>query len=145
MLHLYAALVCQLIALVYAERLSATSDAPIPSSPPIPAAPHTNLKPMIPIIVASALGGFFGFLIVVFGGLYLIKRKRRSKDVNNVIEGAHFPTMRYNSHPIASPPASAGSQKYNPYAGYDYSRWDKSEDGKSPSTPPGLPACVVRS
>ncbi|CAE6455843.1 unnamed protein product [Rhizoctonia solani] len=136
-LPLYVAFVFQVMGLVYAERVSTTSGAPVASSPPISATPHTNLKPMIPIIVASALGGFFGFLLVVFGGLYFIRRRGRSKDVNNVIEGAHFPTMAYNSHPITRPSISA-----NPHSGYDYSRWDKSEDGQTPSTPPGLPAII---
>ncbi|KAF8691614.1 hypothetical protein RHS03_08742, partial [Rhizoctonia solani] len=144
-LPLCVVLVFQVVGLVCAERPSITSDALVEPSSPISVAEHTSLEPMIPIVVASALGGFFGFLLVVFGGLYLIRRRRRSKDVSDVIEGAHFPTMAYNPYPITRPPVSAHPREYRPHVGYDYSRWDKSDDSKTPPTPPGLPACVVRS
>ncbi|KDN37879.1 hypothetical protein RSAG8_09853, partial [Rhizoctonia solani AG-8 WAC10335] len=104
---------------VYGERLP-TSATPAASITPILEGPNTSLKPMIPIIVGSALGGFLGFLLVVFGGIYFLRR-RRSRDVDSVVERAHFPTLGYNSgFPNASPATSAHSQMHHPYTGYSY-------------------------
>ncbi|KAF8748698.1 hypothetical protein RHS01_10662 [Rhizoctonia solani] len=146
-LPLYVALVFQVVGLVVPRcrrllRMLSSSQVLLSQWRSIPVSAH---QLVIPIVVASALGGFFGFLLVVFGGLYLIRRRRRSKDVSDVIEGAHFPTMAYNPYPITRPPVSAHPREYRPHVGYDYSRWDKSDDSKTPPTPPGLPTCVIRS
>ncbi|CAE6375545.1 unnamed protein product [Rhizoctonia solani] len=138
-LTFYAVLFFQIIEWVYAERIPSTSGAPIASTYPILEGPNTSLKPLTPIIVGSALGGFLGFLVIIFGGLYLLRR-RRSKDVDTVVEGAHFPTVGYNSSPsTASPPISASSQSH-----YGYSYWEKAGQS-APTVPPGLPIPPIRS
>ncbi|KAH7335041.1 hypothetical protein B0J17DRAFT_630978 [Rhizoctonia solani] len=96
-LALYTAIFLQAVGWVYAERLPSSTDAPMASKVPISNGPNTSLKP------SSALGGFIGFLLVVFAGIYLVRR-RRSKAVDNVVEAAHFPTMAYNSG--TPPPAT---------------------------------------
>lgn len=141
-LALYAALFFQVVRWVYAERLTSSTDAPMASKAPILDGPNTSLKPMLPIIIGSALGGFVGFLLVVFLGVYIVRR-RRSRAVDNVVEGAHFPTMAYHSgYPNTSPPISANSQMYSPYVGYTH--WEK-PDESAPTMPPGLPVAIIRS
>ncbi|KAJ1299754.1 hypothetical protein OPQ81_000665 [Rhizoctonia solani] len=132
----------QVVGWACAEGLQTTSSVPRASSSPIVGAPHTSLKPLIPLIIGSVLGGFFGFLLIVFVVIYLVRR-RRSKDVDDVVESAHFPTIAYNPNfPMTSPPISANYREYNPYVGY--SHWRKPEE-RAPSMPPGLPVPTIRS
>ncbi|CAE7112990.1 unnamed protein product [Rhizoctonia solani] len=137
----HVALFFQIVGWVYAERLPSPSDASVAPTPATLDGPNTSLKPMIPIIVGSVIAGFVGFLLIVFAGMYLVRR-RRTKDVDNMVEGAHFPTVGYNqSYPI-SPPMSARSRMSPPYTGYSY--WEK-PDERAPAVPPGLPILPVRS
>ncbi|CAE6477310.1 hypothetical protein RSOLAG22IIIB_12326 [Rhizoctonia solani] len=131
-LTFYVALFFQIVGWVYAE-VSSTTTTPVVPTAAILDGPNTSLKPMIPIIIGSALGGFFGFSLIIFGGIYLLRR-RRSKDVDDMVEGAHFPTM--------SPPISARSQMYPTYTGYSY--WEKADEN-IPPVPPGLPTRPIRS
>ncbi|CAE6471848.1 unnamed protein product [Rhizoctonia solani] len=132
-LTFYVALFFQIVGWVYAEVVPSTTVTPVAPTAAILDGPHISLRPMIPIIIGSALGGFLGFSLIIFGGIYLLRR-RRSKDVDNMVEGAHFPTM--------SPPITARSQIYPTYTGYSY--WEKADEN-APSVPPGLPTRPIRS
>ncbi|KAJ1306312.1 hypothetical protein OPQ81_011011 [Rhizoctonia solani] len=99
MLLLHLTFFIQVVGWACAEGLQTTSSVPRASSSPIVGAPHTSLKPLIPLIIGSVLGGFFGFLLIVFVVIYLVRR-RRSKDVDDVVETHQYLPITESKTPM---------------------------------------------